>query len=313
MGDRGEQRTKRRQGFKQKFLPALICLGAVAATSLAMAGMTLSAVPAATNPLKLPLGDGQYSTAKAERGSIYLCHANPGGGGAQVNGPWIKSDGTWDSTAKTTVDGSVKWPSAFARFKIRGRYRYVASNSLPTRHTTGTFPIAPTDDAYQYDRNPSGITAQTSRYVLRAKPRKGKPQCIGGEVGIARNGVHIYDGLDALLRDAPAHELQDHCDGHPNQQGYHYHQIPPCLYAGQSKRRLSGLVGFAYDGFPLYGPRGAGGKMLDNDDLDVCHGRTSRVWLDGRWQKTYHYVATLEYPYTVGCFRGTVIAAGVPR
>lgn len=290
-------------------MPLLIGMFAFGLMTAAMA-----AVKATSDPTALPLGDGQYSTTTAQRGSIYLCHANPGGGGAQVVGPWIdQSAGTWDSTTKATVDGSVTWSDAFATFKLQGGKRYISSNSLPTKQTTGSFPISPSDDAYQYDRNPAGITAQTTSYVLPGKPAKGSPQCMGGEVGVAINGVHIYNGLDALLRDAPAHELQDHCDGHPNNAGYHYHQIPPCLYKNQSKTRQSGLVGFAYDGYPIYGPRGPKGRMLDNDDLDVCHGRTSKVWLDGRWQKTYHYVATLEYPYTLGCFRGTSIAAGVPR
>ncbi len=26
--------------------------------------------------------------------------------------------------------------------------------------------------------------------------------------------------------------------------------------------------------------------------------------------RIYHYVATLEYPYTVGCFHGTAISSG---
>src|SRR3954451_16956362 len=294
---------------KNFLAPAAIGLLACGGVTLAMA-----AVGATVNPKALPLGDGQYSTTTAQRGSNYLCHANPGGGGSMVIGPWVnQSAGTWDSTTKATVDGSVSWPSAFASFKLKGANRYVTSNSLPTKQTTGSFPIAPSDDAYQYDRNPAAITAQTSSYTLPGKPKKGAPQCIGGEVGIAINGVHLYDGFDSLLRDAAAHELQDSCDGHPNQAGYHYHQIPPCLYKNQSKHKQSGLVGFAYDGFPIYGPRGPKGKMLDNDDLDVCHGRTSKVWLEGRWQKPSHYVTTLESPYTVGCFRGTVIASGVPR
>jgi hypothetical protein len=52
---------------------------------------------------------------------------------------------------------------------------------------------------------------------------------------------------------------------------------------------------------------------MTNADLDVCHGTTSKIKLDGKLQRSYHYVATREFPYTIGCFRGTVIAANVPR
>jgi len=118
--------------------------------------------------------------------------------------------------------------------------------------------------------------------------------------------VAIFDALDALDRDAVAHEIQDRCDGHPQMSGvYHYHSIPSCMTGKESKKRHSGLVGFALDGFPIYGPRGDSGKLLANDDLDACHGQVGRIWLDGRWRRTYHYHATLEYPYTLGCYRGT--------
>jgi hypothetical protein len=78
--------------------------------------------------------------------------------------------------------------------------------------------------------------------------------------------------------------------------------LPRCLT--QSKARKSKLVGFALDGFPIYNGRDSEGERLTNADLDVCHGRTSKVKLDGRKQRIYHYEATREFPYTVGCFRG---------
>ncbi|HEY6280517.1 MAG TPA: hypothetical protein VIW72_01815, partial [Burkholderiales bacterium] len=40
-------------------------------------------------------------------------------------------------------------------------------------------------------------------------------------------------------------------------------------------------------------------------DLDECHGRVSTILWDGKEMSMYHYVLTREYPYTVGCFRGT--------
>lgn len=278
---------------------------------LAIGGMA-HAVKRAVDPANLPIGDGRYSTSAAQRGYVYLCHANAGGGGAAVDGPWIHEDGTWDSTAKAEVDGSVSWPSAYVSITRSDGTRTIASNDLPTNHTTGVFPIQPSDDAYQYDGNPNAIAASTRSWELPANPEKGPPQCMGGEVGIAVNGVDIYNPLDALLRDANAHELQDRCDGHPNAHGYHYHSIPDCLYTGRSRKKPPITVGYAYDGFPITSPF-EDGRRLTNADLDVCHGKTSKVKLDGKLTRTYHYVATREYPYVLGCFRGTEIAAGVPR
>ena len=44
--------------------------------------------------------------------------------------------------------------------------------------------------------------------------------------------------------------------------------------------------------------------MPTDADLDACHGTTSAVPWNGKVQSVYRYVATLEYPYTVGCFHG---------
>jgi hypothetical protein len=67
----------------------------------------------------------------------------------------------------------------------------------------------------------------------------------------------------------------------------------------------SPLVGYALDGFGIYGPRGADGKLVTNAQLDECHGRVGEVVFNGKKQKMYHYVLNNEYPYAIGCFRGT--------
>jgi hypothetical protein len=41
---------------------------------------------------------------------------------------------------------------------------------------------------------------------------------------------------------------------------------------------------------------------MSNDDLDLCHGHKHGTL-------GYHYHATLEYPYTVGCYMGTPISS----
>jgi len=75
----------------------------------------------------------------------------------------------------------------------------------------------------------------------------------------------------------------------------------------------SGLVGYALDGFGIYGMKDrATGRLLHDGDLDACHGTTGLVDWDGKLVSMYHYVLTPEYPYTVGCFRGTPVSAGQP-
>jgi hypothetical protein len=85
----------------------------------------------------------------------------------------------------------------------------------------------------------------------------------------------------------------------------HHHSVPSCILAKAKGR--STLVGYALDGYGIYVERNANGSLLTNTQLDACHGRTSRVLWDGKEQVIYHYDATLEYPYTIGCFHGTPI------
>jgi len=79
--------------------------------------------------------------------------------------------------------------------------------------------------------------------------------------------------------------------------------VPTQVIAAAKGR--STLVGYALDGYGIYVERNANGTILTNTELDACHGRTSRVRWNGKVQLEYHYDATLEYPYTIGCFHGT--------
>lgn len=290
----------------------------LAATAVLATGSPSSTGTAGASGLvdatRLPIGDGKVTNSSPRKGYVYACQSGRSGpgGGAKVEGPWIKSDGTFDATAKPTVDGSVTWYGAKLKKKVTKTRRTITGNGLPVGTKTGEFPVKSSDDAYQYDPNPNSISSHSVRDSLPRHPKKAKQaSCLPmGAIGIAKNGVAIFNALDALDRDAVAHELQDECSGHPQQQGlYHYHDIPSCLTEGESTKKASGLVGWALDGYPIFGPRGHGGKLLTNADLDACHGQTSKVYYEGRWQKIYHYNATLEYPYTLGCFTGTPTAS----
>jgi hypothetical protein len=65
------------------------------------------------------------------------------------------------------------------------------------------------------------------------------------------------------------------------------------------------LLGYAFDGFGIFGKRGEAGKLLKNSDLDACHGHSHVIDWDGKKVVMYHYHATWEYPCTLACFKGT--------
>jgi hypothetical protein len=266
----------------------------------------------AINPAAIPLGDNYLSTTP-KVGYVDSCMTSfPSIGGAQVVGPWINTKAkTWDSRTKIKVQGEVSWKAASYSVTVSGSTRVIKSNDLPIDHTTGVFPIASSDPAFAYDRNPNSIEPMSIDWALPLSPLAASiPSCTsGGAIGILDDGVLLFNALDGEGRDAGAHEVLDSCDEHP-QMGdmLHHHQVPSCILSRASGH--STLVGYALDGYGIYVERDARGALLTNTDLDACHGRTSRVLWNGREQVVYHYDATLEYPYTVGCFHGTPISVG---
>jgi hypothetical protein len=249
----------------------------------------------------LEVGDGKYSTSP-QTGYVYSCITSFNGGGAQSSGNWLNGDGTWDATKKAVVDGSITWPSSFT-VSLQGDQRVFTGNDLPN-HATGSFPISSSDDAYAYDRNPNSIKEQSITLSLPANPTASiQPNCVGGEVGIMLSGVVIFSAFDAEGRDAAAHEVQDNCDGHPQVSGfYHYHSLSDCIVDNATGH--SALMGYAFDGYGIYGYYGEDGKELTNTELDECHGHTHLIEWNGQMVEMYHYHATHEFPYVVGCFHG---------
>ena len=260
----------------------------------------------AADPMALPLGTSHVSTAAAAIGDLFVCDAGVANApGAFAVGPWIdEAAGTWDATQKIPVQGEVSWPMAQYSEFVDGGSRTIESNGLPVGSVTGVFPIAADDPAYAFDRNPNSIAETEINVTLPASPVAGDAACLPkGTIGVLKNGVALFAPVDAGNRDAAAYETQDVCDGHPQQSStYHYHTIPSCIRS--SAVGASTVVGFAHDGFPIVVERDAGGALPTNADLDECHGRTSMIVLDGVVVEMYHYSATLEFPYFIGCYRG---------
>jgi hypothetical protein len=255
----------------------------------------------------LPLGDNR-SVTSPKKGYVYLCRTqnDTAVGGAFQAGPWInQSTKTWDMTRKVTVDGEVKWPNATWQITNDEQTRQLVGNGLPS-HTTGVYPINPSDDAYQYDRNPNSVQAQSLSLQLPTNPtERATPDCVGGEVGIMLSGIPLFNAFDAGGRDAMAWEVQDTCSGHPQVQGmYHYHGPSACLKDNSGNKEHADLVGYAMDGFGIYGLKGEEGIELQTDDLDECHGHTHAIVWDGTKKVMYHYHMTHDFPYSVSCFRG---------
>ena len=125
-----------------------------------------------------------------------------------------------------------------------------------------------------------------------------------GPIGVAINGVVFFGPEDREGNIALENHGLDSCRGHPTPNGvYHYHCTPGCVHR-DSSRQHSPVIGYAFDGFKIYGLQGEGGQPPAN--LDKCNGHTD----EGRG---YHYHTTEGFPFVLGCYRGTPIAASYDR
>jgi hypothetical protein len=171
----------------------------------------------------------------------------------------------------------------------------VESDGIPN-HPTGPFPN-PT--------NPNHIQKQQYKFVIPRNPKIAeKPTALPfGPIGVAVNGIPFYNPYNAEGKDAvmgPNAEIFDSCCGHPDQRGrYHYHKYPVCVKTPFSDPvgEHSPLIGYAFDGFAIYGPNGENGKPPT--DLDDCNGHTDVI-------RGYHYHVTANFPYILGAYKGVV-------
>lgn len=281
------------------------------------ASNAMSTTPTSLSPedlTKLPEGDNSSTTSvPTTTGLLYICSVGTGGG-ASARGPWFNgpSNTTWDETKKFAVQGSNTL-SPYNFSYSTGSTLSASGNDFPS-HPVGTYPIANSDPMHAYDGNPNTIASTTFTYSLPGSPTVAStPTCTQGTVGFLVTGAKLFNADDAGDRDAVAWEGQDACNGHPQSAGaYHYHNVPITNQANclpSSAQDVAGqhspVVGYAADGFPIYGNLGEDGVPLSNADLDICHGHTHSITFKGTTVVMYHYHATHAYPYTVGCFRGT--------
>ena len=109
-----------------------------------------------------------------------------------------------EQAAAARAEGDdVAWPTAVVTFSPGSGGLVVQGNGLPKATHTGTYPVAAESPAYQYDRNPNSIAAQVVDWKLPRPAVAPNPCCLmGGPIGVAVNGVAIFDALDAQNRDA---------------------------------------------------------------------------------------------------------------
>ena len=264
---------------------------------------------------KLRLGDDYLTPSKAEKGYLYSCNEkNPNAPGSiESKITWINFvEKVWNFLQKLWLPQGTFSPEigTYTETLSKGD-RQIDINNLPADGKIGDWPMTNYPTLTEIDQNPGIPASSSSSFTYSASPSEApSPTCVSlGAIGVTKNGVVIYHAADGRGEDAVAREIVDVFGGHPARTNYHYHFIPERLDNESLSDGHSGIVGYINDGFPIYGYRGEGGVEMSNDDLDLCHGHKHGTL-------GYHYHATLEYPYTVGCYMGASISSSfneVPR
>lgn len=125
-------------------------------------------------------------------------------------------------------------------------------------------------------------------------------------VGVSLNGVQLAGPapVDAILS-AYTIAAFDDCGGHVNpNDGYHYHAATGCTEASDTQADgHASLLGYAMDGYGIYGMLDSGGNEAAG--LDECRGHSDEI-------RGYHYhAASPGENMFIGCFTGKTVGGGV--
>ncbi|GAB3837634.1 YHYH protein [Hymenobacter jeollabukensis] len=153
-------------------------------------------------------------------------------------------------------------------------YNGIPSNVQRVQYSTGSVYVTctgvPSYTIGPWPGNPNTATNQNFVFKITRtpQPNTGTPTPTPlGHSGLWSNGVSMFNALDAMSYNGQGVWNQnavvvegpsfDSCLGHPAGNGeYHHHLNPRCLYNDRDSSRHSPLIGFALDGYPIYGTYG---------------------------------------------------------
>ena len=204
------------------------------------------------------------------------------------------------SSACLLVRNAVQGGGGTAQVGCDAQFAYISSEGLPTH----TMMDGITASNLQVPTSQRFLGTNAWRIPLAPKLAEGPTSVTDGPVGVAVNGVPIFNpckqggcqnGDTKLLGEL------DICNGHAGRaDDYHYHAAPVCLMATKAASYWdTHPLGWALDGFGIYGYNDADGKPASRDG--VCGGNTNPV---SNGPQGYKYHVTDASPYVMSCMRG---------
>jgi hypothetical protein len=228
--------------------------------------------------------------------------------------PFAGNTTAWLRTGYLDVNGKLVKRDKFVPdnvvITLGAEHIIVKSKNLPN-HPTAVFP----DRWRALDGNPNYIAEKNLTWYIPIDPKENSKRVAMknksnndhalpmGPIGIAVNGVVFFNPFDHLLDEDAVWRL-DRCCGHPAPNSlYHYHKYPVCVKSPWSDdgNSHSPVIGFAFDGFPIYGPyesKGVLAKELKENALNEfnVHFDKQRGW--------HYHVTPGQFPHIIGGYWG---------
>ena len=225
---------------------------------------------------------------------------------------WLRK-GYLDLNDKTVEQDQYR-PDAVV-VTVTKEHLVINSRNLPN-HPTATFP----DRWRMLDGNPAYIKEQANVWKLPLVPTvnknhiamtaKNENQALPmGPIGVATNGVVFFNPFDHIFETDAVWRL-DRCCGHPSPRyQYHYHKYPVCVKTPWSDegQQHSSVIGFAFDGFPVYGPYEAKGLLARDDSANPLN--DFNLHEDSKRGAHYH-VTPGKFPHLIGGYWGVAPERG---
>jgi len=156
------------------------------------------------------------------------------------------------------------------------------------------------------------VPAEYAAPIILSPELVSEPLTRDAALGVAVNGVPIYDytgGGEMSQADLAHHQAQhdtvqtgqlDVCGGHAGRgDDYHYHARPICMIERMANADANPIIGWAFDGFPIYGDTNPDGSVIAAGELDLCNGQPDDTF-------GYRYHSSTDAPYIVQCLMGVV-------
>ena len=124
-----------------------------------------------------------------------------------------------------------------------------------------------------------------------------------GAVGVATNGVIFFNPFDHILETDATWRL-DRCCGHPSPQNqYHYHKYPVCVKTPwiDDGSAHSPVIGFAFDGYPVYGPYESADTLAMDDKENPLNDFNLH---EDKIRGPHYHVTPGKFPHIIGGYWG---------